>query len=86
MNFLIVGHTHEDIDQIFGVLPSLAVGRHRFHTPDELVLEIHIAMRKVLADRPGVVSDVLLPIVVGPAEAPVLVLIFTNWVDTVVPL
>ena len=31
-----------------------------FHTPDELVLEIHTAMRKVFADRPEVVSAVLL--------------------------
>jgi hypothetical protein len=31
-----------------------------FHTPDELVLEIQIAMRKVFADRPEVVSAVLL--------------------------
>ena len=55
-----VGHTHADIDQIFSVLLSLVVRRHRFHTPDELVLEIQIAMRKVLADRPEVVSAVLL--------------------------
>ena len=33
-----------------------------------------------------VVPDVLLPIVVAPAPTPVLVLIFTNWVDIVVPV
>ncbi len=31
-----------------------------FHTPDELVLEVQIAMRKVFVDRPEVVSAVLL--------------------------
>ena len=30
------------------------------HTLDELVWETHIAMRKVFADRPGVVSAVLI--------------------------
>ena len=57
---MIVAHTHDDIDQIFSVLLSLVVRRHRFHTPDELVLDIQIAMRKVFADRPEVVSAVLL--------------------------
>ena len=60
LNFLVVGHTHEDIYQIFSVLLSLVVRRHRFHTPDELVLEIQIAMRKVFVDRPAVVSAVLI--------------------------
>ena len=56
LNFLIVGHTHEDIDQLFSVLLALVVRRHRFHTPQELVLEIQIAMDKVFADRPEEVS------------------------------
>ena len=51
LNFLIVGHTHEDIHQMFSVLLSLVVLRHRFHTLDELVLEIQIAIRKVFVDR-----------------------------------
>ena len=51
LNFLIVGHTHEDIDQLFSVLLALVVRRHRFHTPMELVTEIQIAMDKVFADR-----------------------------------
>ena len=34
--------------------------RHRFHTPDELVTEIHIAMANVFADRPEEVSASLL--------------------------
>jgi hypothetical protein len=60
LNFLTAGHTHQDIDQIFSVLLSLVVRRHRFHTPDELVLEIQIAMRKVFVDRLEVISVVLL--------------------------
>ena len=60
LNCLIVGHTHEDIDQIFSVLLYLVVRRHCFHTLDELVLEIQIVMRKVFVDRPDVVSVVLL--------------------------
>lgn len=51
LNFLIVGHTHEDIDQLFSVLLALVVRRHRFQTPMELVTEIQIAMGKVFADR-----------------------------------
>lgn len=60
LNFLIVGHTHEDIDQLFSVLLSLVVRRHRFHTPEELVLEIQIAMANVFADRSEEVSAALL--------------------------
>ena len=55
-----MGHTHEDIDQLFSVLLSLVVRRHRFHTPDELVMEIQIAMANVFADRPEEVSASLL--------------------------
>ena len=60
LNFLIVGHTREDIYQIFSVLLSLVVRPHRFHTLDELVLEIQSAMRKVFVDRLEVVSAVLI--------------------------
>ena len=56
LNFLIVGHTHEDIDQVFSVLLALVVRRHRFHTPMELVTEIQIAMDKVFADRQEEIS------------------------------
>ena len=60
LNFLIVGHTHEDIDQLFSVLLALVVRRHQFHTPDELVLELQLTMAQVFADRPEEVSAVLL--------------------------
>ena len=38
----------------------LVVRRRRFHTPDELVMEIQIAMANVFADRPEEVSASLL--------------------------
>ena len=60
LNFLIVGHTHEDIDQLFSVLLSLVVRRHRFHTPEELVLEIQLAMGQVFESRGEEVSATLL--------------------------
>ena len=28
-----VGHTHEDVDQMFGVVLSLVLQRHKFQTP-----------------------------------------------------
>ena len=55
---LVVGH--EDIDQLFSVLLSLVIRRHRFHTPDELFNEIQVAMANVFADRPEEVSAPLL--------------------------
>ena len=44
LNFLIVGHTHEDVDQVFSVLLSEVLHRYRFHTPDELVEYIQARM------------------------------------------
>ena len=35
MNFLMVGHTHEDIDGLFGVLSHKLENRHAF-TPKEM--------------------------------------------------
>ena len=37
LNFLMVGHTHEDVDQLFGVLSSLILQRFKFQTPADLV-------------------------------------------------
>ena len=51
LNFLIVGHTHEDVDQLFSVLLALVLRRHRYHTPDELITQIQIAMTGVFANR-----------------------------------
>ena len=35
--FLMVGHTHEDVDLMFGILLSLVLRRRTFQVPDELV-------------------------------------------------
>ena len=37
MNFLTVGHTHEDIDAIFALLLSRVLKRVRFQSPEELI-------------------------------------------------
>lgn len=36
INFLMVGHTHEDVDQCFGLLVSQVIRRHKYETPEEL--------------------------------------------------
>ena len=33
LNFLIVGHTHEDVDQLWSVMLALVIRRHTFHIP-----------------------------------------------------
>ena len=35
MNFLMVGHTHEDVDHWFGIITDLLVRKHLWDTPDE---------------------------------------------------
>jgi hypothetical protein len=35
MNFLMVGHTHEDVDQMFGLVTELLVRKHKWETPEE---------------------------------------------------
>ena len=36
MNFLMVGHTHEDVDQVFSLLVSQVIRRHRYETVGDL--------------------------------------------------
>lgn len=36
MNFLMVGHTHEDVDQVFSLLVSQVIRRYRYETVSEL--------------------------------------------------
>ena len=40
MNFLVVGHTHEDIDQLFAQLLTKVIKRVRFQTPEELCCHV----------------------------------------------
>lgn len=35
LNFLMVGHTHEDIDQLFALICQYVIRRHRWQTPEE---------------------------------------------------
>ena len=44
LNFLTVGHTHEDIDQLFGMLYALVLRRIRFKVPAELIRAIEAGM------------------------------------------
>lgn len=51
LNFLMVGHTHEDVDQLFGVIVSLILQRFRFHTPDDLARHLDATLRARVAAR-----------------------------------
>ncbi len=44
LNFLEVGHTHEDVDLAFGILLAKVLQRHRVQCPDELATMIAIEM------------------------------------------
>ncbi len=44
LNFLPVGHTHEDIDLLFGIILSTVLQRVRFQTPEELVMHLTIGL------------------------------------------
>ncbi len=37
LNFLMVGHTHEDIDQLFGLMIQMACRKGHWQTPEELM-------------------------------------------------
>ena len=51
LNFLRVGHTHEDVDQMFAVLLSLVLRRIQFQRPCELCDAIQVAMQNVIHAR-----------------------------------
>ena len=51
INFLIVGHTHEDIDLLFAILLSRVLRKFTFRTPAELVKLIHQHMKTTSMDR-----------------------------------
>ena len=44
LNFLPVGHTHEDIDLLFGILLAIVLRRYRVQCPQELSTMIEIGM------------------------------------------
>ena len=51
LNFLPVGHTHEDIDQLFGILLGLVLRRTCFQRPAELRDAIQAAMNPIIDSR-----------------------------------
>ena len=51
LNFLIVGHTHEDIHQLFSILLSLVLKRITFKCPEELRQAILALMFPVITGR-----------------------------------
>lgn len=51
--FLRVGHTHEDVDQMFAVLLTLVLRRTRFQRPEDLRAAMEVALREVVEARRG---------------------------------
>ena len=46
--YLVVGHTHEDIDQLFGLVPQLVLRRVKFETPLQLMHSLlHLLRDKI---------------------------------------
>ena len=50
LNFLVVGHTHEDVDRIFAFFIAWVLKRHRFVTPEELRTFTILGMAQHFAD------------------------------------
>jgi hypothetical protein len=51
LNFLRVGHTHEDIDQFFSLIVSLILKCHDYETPDELLVFLETELRPKFSGR-----------------------------------
>jgi hypothetical protein len=51
LNFLEVGHTHEDVDLAFGILLAKVLQRHRVQSPAELTTMIGLEMASWAANR-----------------------------------
>ena len=60
LNFLIVGHTHEDIDRIFAYLRSAVIKKHLFQTPQEFCEYILLEMPAFFARYDEVVQATLI--------------------------
>ena len=65
LNFLVEGHTHEDVDRFFAYILVMVFRRYRFETPEDLVhkmqevLRDHVASKKedLYADSVSFVRD-----------------------------
>ena len=51
MNFLTVGHTHEDVDHYFSVILSTVLRPHRFELPEDLAASLQEKMRPYTLKR-----------------------------------
>ena len=49
--FLMVGHTHEHIDQLFALFVEMVLRRHRFQSPKELAEAIDQEMGPVVREN-----------------------------------
>ena len=51
LNFLMVGHTHEHIDQLFALFVEMVLRRHRFQSPKELAEAIDKEIGPVVREK-----------------------------------
>ena len=51
LNFLMVGHTHEHIDQLFALFVEMVLRRHRFQSPKELAEAIDQEIGPVVREK-----------------------------------
>ena len=51
LNFLMVGHTHEDIDQLFSLICQYVVRRHRWQTPEEFQRIVRESLAQKVAEK-----------------------------------
>ena len=51
LNFLMVGHTHEDIDQLFALICQYVIRRHRWQTPEEFMRIVQESLAQKIAEK-----------------------------------
>ena len=51
LNFLMVGHTHEDIDQLFALICQYIIRRHRWQTPEEFQRLVQESLARKVAEK-----------------------------------
>ena len=51
LNFLMVGHTHEDIDQLFSLICQYVVRRRRWQTPEEFMRLVQESLAQKVAEK-----------------------------------